>query len=190
MATEPKPRFTPEEYLALERQSELRNEYLHGEIFAMTGASEKHNLITLNIAAGLHGQLKKRDCKTYSNDMRVKVPATGLYTYPDVAVVCGEAQFEDDSFDTLLNPVLIVEVLSKSTSRYDRIEKFAHYRSIPSFAEYLIVWQDEYRVEHNARQRDGRWLLTDIRGRDEQVALQSVGCALTLEDIYDRVSFD
>lgn len=179
---------TPEEYLAFERAAEYKSEYFDGEIFAMTGASEEHNLITLNVASELRAQLKKRNCKTYSNDMRVKVPATGLYTYPDVAVVCGEAQFEDDFVDTLLNPVLIVEVLSKSTARYDRIDKFTHYRSIPSFTEYLLVAQDEFHVTQYVRQTEGRWLLTDYRSPEDTLQLESVECSLSLKEIYDKVS--
>jgi Uma2 family endonuclease len=178
---------TPEEYLALERQAEHKSEYYDGEIFAMTGASEKHNLITLNIASELRAQLKKRDCKTYSNDMRVYVPATGLYTYPDVVVVCGQPQFQDEHLDTLLNPVLIVEVLSKSTARYDRAGKFSDYRSIPSFAEYLLVAQDEHRVEYYARQPDSRWLLTEYRSLADVVQLDSIQCSLALTEIYDKV---
>lgn len=188
MSHQAKTYVAPEDYLALERQAEYKSEYFDGEIFAMTGASEEHNLITLNVASELRAQLKKRDCKTYSNDMRVKVPASGLYTYPDVAVVCGAAQFEDDAVDTLLNPVLIAEVLSKSTARYDRAGKFSDYRSIPSFAEYLLVAQDEYRVEHNVRQADGRWLLTEYRSLEDVVQLDSIQCLLSLKEIYDKVS--
>jgi Uma2 family endonuclease len=190
MSRQAKAYVTSAEYLALERQAEYKSEYYDGEIFAMTGASRRHNLISLSVGGKLYSRLLDSPCEVYSGDMRVRVPATGLYTYPDVVVVCGEPKFEDEHVDTLLNPVLIVEVLSKSTARYDRIDKFAHYRSIPSFAEYLLVSQDEYRVEHNARQPDGRWLLTDIRGKEEQVVLSSVGCALALADIYDRVNFD
>ena len=190
MSRQAKASVTPEEYLALERQAEYKSEYYDGEIFAMTGASLRHNRITLNIGAELTVRLRGGDCQAFTSDMRVHVPATGLYTYPDVVAVCGEPQLQDEHVDTLLNPVLIVEVLSKSTARYDRIDKFAHYRSIPSFAEYLLVSQDEYRVEHNAKQMDGRWLLTDIRGREGRVELVSVGCVLALSEIYDRVSFD
>ena len=190
MSRQAKAYVTPEEYLTLERQAEYKSEYYDGEIFAMTGASVRHNRITLNIGSELTIRLRDSDCQAFTSDMRVHVPATGLYTYPDVVAICGKPELQDEHVDTLLNPVLIVEVLSKSTSRYDRIEKFSHYRSIPSFAEYLLVSQDEYRVEDNARQPDGRWLLTEIRGKDGRVELASVGCALALSDIYDRVSFD
>lgn len=179
--------ITPEEYLALERQAEYKSEYYDGEIFAMTGASRKHNLIALNIGAELRNQLKGRACEAYSSDMRVHVPATSLYTYPDVAIVCGAAQFADEFVDTLLNPVLLVEVLSKSTARYDRTGKFSDYRSIPSFAEYLRVAQDEHRVEHYARQPDARWLLTEYRTLADVVQLDSIQCSQSLKEIYDKV---
>ena len=190
MSRQAKPYVTSEEYLALERQAEYKSEYHDGEIFAMTGASLTHNRITLNIGSALNVQLRGRECQAFTSDMRVHVPATGLYTYPDVSVVCGEPQLEEEQLDTLLNPVLIVEVLSKSTARYDRIDKFSHYRSIPSFAEYLLVSQDEYHVTQYVKQPDGRWLLTDIRGRESRVELASVQCVLALSEVYERVSFD
>lgn len=190
MSRQAKAYVTTEEYLTLERQAEHKSEYYDGEIFAMTGASLRHNRITLNIGTELTLQLKGRDCQAFTSDMRVHAPATSLYTYPDVVAICGEPELEDGYIDTLLNPVLIVEVLSKSTARYDRIDKFSHYRSIPSFAEYVLVSQDEYRVEHYAKQPDGRWLLTEIRGKEGEVVLAAVGCALAFGDIYDRVNFD
>src|SRR5205085_5334550 len=120
--------YTPEEYLILERQAEYKSEYFNGEIFAMTGASRRHNLVAANVLASLHGQLRKRPCEVYSSDMRVKVSPTGLYTYPDVVVVCNDPLFDDKQKDTLLNPTVLIEVLSKSTASYDRGEKFEHYR--------------------------------------------------------------
>jgi len=122
----------PEEYLRLERQAEYKSEYLNGEIFAMSGASREHNLIAGNIVAELNQQLRAKPCEVYPSDMRLKVTATGLYTYPDVMVVCGEPKFEDKYVDTLLNPTLIVEVLSQSTERYDRIAKTSYYRTLDS----------------------------------------------------------
>jgi len=180
--------ITPEEYLALERQAEYKSEYHAGEVFAMTGASRRHSLLALSIGGKLYAKLLGRPCEVYSGDMRVHVPATGLYTYPDVVAVCGEPQFEDEFVDTLLNPVLLVEILSKSTARYDRTSKFSDYRSIPSFAEYLLVAQDEYRVEQNAKQSDGRWLLTDFRSLEDVIELDSIQCSLSLKEIYDKVS--
>jgi len=179
---------TPQEYLAFERAAEYKNEYFDGEIFAMTGASRRHNLLALSIGGKLYAKLLERPCEVYSGDMRVRVPASGLYTYPDVAAVCGEPQFEDEFVDTLLNPVLLVEILSKSTAHYDRTSKFSDHRSIPSFTEYLLVSQDEYRVEHYARQTDGRWLLTKYRSLEDVAQLDSLQCSLSLKEIYDKVA--
>ncbi|MGB9182213.1 MAG: Uma2 family endonuclease [Pyrinomonadaceae bacterium] len=188
MSSQPITYLTPEEYLAIERKAEYKNEYLDGAVVAMTGASRKHNLITLNIAREISRQLRGRPCEAYANDMRVRVPSTRLYTYPDVAVVCGEPQFEDDFVDTLLNPTLIVEVLSESTEAYDRGKKFGLYRTIESLAEYLLVAQDEYRIEQYVKQPDGRWLLSDYRTLDDVVELTSIQCQLALQEVYDKVA--
>ncbi len=188
MSRQAKTYVAPEEYLAFERRAENRNEYLDGEIFAMTGASRRHNLISLNIGAELRAQLRGRDCEAYVSDMRVRIPSANLYTYPDVVAVRGEPEFEDAEVDTLINPVLIVEVLSKSTAGYDPTSKFSDYRSIPSFAEYLLVAQDERHVTQYVRQAEGRWLLTDYRLPDDMLQLESVECSLSLREIYDKVS--
>lgn len=188
MATEPTAHFSPEEYLAFERRNEFKSEYLHGQIFAMTGASRRHNLIAGNLFADLHSQLKRnRGCEVFANDMRVRVPVDDMYTYPDVVVTCGEPRFEDGELDTLLNPVLIAEVLSKSTESYDRGNKFASYRTLPSFAEHLIVAQDRVHVEHSVRETDGRWTLTETDDLQSSLVLPSIGCTLLLADVYDRV---
>lgn len=177
-----------EEYLAFERRSETRHEFLDGEIFAMGGASRKHNLVTGNAFAALHGQLAGRDCEVHASDMRVKIPATGLYAYPDVVVVCGDPELEDDAeLDTLLNPTLILEVLSPTTADYDRGGKFAHYRTLPSLAEYLVLAQDQVHAEHSRRQPDGSWLLTETDRPGEILELPSIGCRLDLAAIYARV---
>src|SRR5437870_9211661 len=157
---------SPQEYLRLERQAEHKSEYLNGEIFAMSGASRKHNLLTTNISTSLNQQLRGRPCEVYASDMRVKVTATGLYTYPDVVVVCGEPQLEDDYLDTLLNPTVLVEVLSKSTERYDRIAKSSYYRTLDSLKEHMLVSKDEIRVEHYVKQAYGTWLLIEHRSLD------------------------
>jgi Uma2 family endonuclease len=189
MSSRPKSYLTPEEYLAIERRSETKHEYFNGEVFAMVGASRRHNLIAGNIFGELRQQLKGKPCEAYTSDMRVRIPATGLYTYLDVIVVCGEPKFEDEYIDTLLNPTLIVEVLSESTESYDRGKKAGFYRSVESVAEYLLVSQDEYRVEQYVRQSNGRWLLIDIRLPESAVELASVQCALPMKEIYARVSF-
>ena len=181
---------SPEEYLRLERQASHKSEYLNGEIFAMSGASEEHNLIAGNIFGELRQQLKGQQCRAYTNDMRVKIRSNGLYTYPDMIVVCGEPQFEDEHVDTLVNPTLLGEVLSPSTERYDRIAKTSYYRTIESLAEHLIVAQDEIRLELYIRQTDGEWLFSLYRSLNDTVTLSSIGCTLKLNDIYDRVTFE
>jgi Uma2 family endonuclease len=184
-----KKRYTPQEYLDRERRSEFKHEYHAGEVFAMAGATEPHVLITTNVVFHLSAQLRQRPCRVYSGDMRVKVSATGLYTYPDAAVVCGEPRFEDERRDTLLNPEVVVEVLSESTEAYDRGKKFEHYRSVPSFREYVLIAQDRHRVERYTRQPDGRWLLSDeADGLDAVVELSSIGCELRLSEVYHLVN--
>lgn len=188
MASNPKTCLTPNEYLASERKAEFKSEYIDGELVAMTGASRNHNLITINLAREITQQLKGKPCEAYASDMRVSIPGTGLYTYPDIVVVCGEPVFEDDYVDTLTNPLLVIEVLSASTESYDRGKKFACYRTVDSLAEYLLIAQDEHRVEQYVRQPDGRWLLSEARLLDEQVELCSIGCTLSLQEIYDKVN--
>jgi Uma2 family endonuclease len=187
MSSLPGPRFTPQEYLALERQADYKSEYYDGEIVAMGSASREHNVIAGNVIASLGAQLKGRPCETYPGDMRVKVSDTGLYTYPDVTVACGELQFEDAEVDTLLNPTLVVEVLSTTTEAYDRGEKSAQYRRRPSLREYLLIAQDRCRVERYVRQPDGQWLLREVSEQDGTIHLASIGCDLALADVYDRV---
>jgi Uma2 family endonuclease len=182
--------ISPVEYLRLERQSEYKSEYLNGEIFAMTGASRKHNLIGINSSSSLHQQLKGRHCEVYGGEMRVKVRSSGLYTYPDVVVVCGEPEFEDDEFDTLLNPTVLIEILSPSTERYDRIAKTSYYRTIESLAEHLLLAQDEIRVEQYVRQADGRWLLFEYSSLESVVELRSIGCSLALRDVYHKIEIE
>ncbi|MFS8071752.1 MAG: Uma2 family endonuclease, partial [Byssovorax sp.] len=172
--------WTPEEYLAWERSSDEKHEYFDGEVFAMAGASEEHNLIVTNIVATLWIALRQRPCKVYPSDLRVKIPSTGLYTYPDASVLCDRPEFEDDAADTLLNPQIIFEVLSDSTEDYDRGTKFKHYRSIPSFREYVLVSQTEILVEHSIRQEDGSWLLRD-HGAGGRLVLASIGCEIAVD---------
>lgn len=188
MSTQPTTYLTPEEYLALERRAEYKSEYIDGEMVAMTGASRRHNLIAVNLTREISQQLRGRTCEGYTGDMRVRIPSTRLYTYPDVVVVCDEPRFEDDHVDTLLNPTLIIEVLSESTELYDRGKKFSFYRTIESLAEYVLVAQDECRIEHYAKQSDGRWLLSDYRSPEDVVELTSIQCQLTMREVYDKVA--
>ena len=188
MSRQIKPYVTSEEYLELERKAEYKSEYLHGEIFAMTGASRKHNLICTNITRELSTQLRRKACEVYAGDMRIKVTSAGLYTYTDIVVVCGEPKFEDEHVDTLLNPTLLVEVLSPSTERYDRIAKTAYYRTLDSLVEHLLVAQEEIHVQHYAKRADGLWQCMDIhRSLDDIVELTSIGCLLRLGDVYEKV---
>jgi len=180
------PLATPTEYLALERSAHEKSEYINGRIYAMAGASRLHNLIVTNILRELATQLRGRPCETYANDMRVKVQRTGMYTYPDVVAVCEEPRLEDAELDTLLNPAVIVEVLSPSTESYDRGEKFAHYRRLESLQEYVLVAQVTRRVEHFRREGDS-WVLTEISDPGGELRLSSLGCTLQLADIYDRI---
>jgi len=190
MPIQPKPQSTPEEYLKLERTSEQKHEYFRGEIFAMGGASARHVLIVGNVAAELRNQLRDRTCTVYSADLRVSVSPDGLYTYPDVIVVCGDPQFIEAELDTLTNPTLIVEVLSESTKNYDRGEKFEQYRQIPSFGEYLLIAQDKIHVEHYLRQNDGSWILTETNDPGAVIELVSINCRLSVTEIYAKVRFD
>ncbi len=190
MSTQAKVYYTQQEYLALERKAQDKSEYFNGEIFAMTGASRRHNVMVANALAALHGQLRKRPCEIYLSDMRVKVSPTGLYTYPDVVIVCGEPAFDDEQKDTLLNPTVLVEVLSKSTASYDRGEKFEHYRKLDSLNEYLVIAQNKHHVEHYVRQTDNQWLLSETDDLQSTVNLSSIGCRLSLLDVYDKVEID
>jgi Uma2 family endonuclease len=183
------PRYSPEEYLVLERKAEYKSEYVDGRIFAMAGPSRKHNRITLNLASQINEKLRGRQCEAYSNDMRVRVPATSLYAYPDIVAVCGEQQLEDSHLDTLLNPTVIVEVLSASTEAYDRGIKFAHYRRLAALQEYVLVSLNEIRIEHYAR-RGEQWVLTEISDSDGMLRLASIGAEVLLRDIYDKVQFE
>jgi Uma2 family endonuclease len=189
MATQPKKRYSPEEYLALERSSGTKHEYFNGEIFAMSGASSRHILIVTNLVTGLWSRLRQGPCRVFSTDLRVKVDTTGLYTYPDVVVLCGPPEFSDEQKDTLLNPALIIEVLSDSTKDYDRGGKFEQYRTIGSFAEYLLVAQDRPHVEHYIRQTDGSWVLHETNRLEDTIQLKSAPCSLPLSEIYDKIDF-
>lgn len=192
MTALPKKKYiSPEDYLAMERESLERHEYFDGEIFQMAGASDEHNTINGNVFASLHQQIKKRLCKVYQSDMRVYVPTTGLFTYPDIAVVCGKPKFlPDANLDTLTNPILIVEVLSASTESYDKSIKFDNYRSLESLREYVLISQDSKRVIRYIKQTDGSWNLMDFIGDVTEIELSSIECSLAMDDIYDKVDFD
>jgi Uma2 family endonuclease len=178
--------YTPAEYLARERLAETKSEYRYGVVVAMTGVSRAHNLIAGNLFRILGQQLLGGGCETYMSDMRVRVSKTGLYTYPDIAVACEPIQFEDDHVDTLLNPVVVIEVLSPSTEAYDRGEKFAHYRRLDSLQEYLLVSQETMRVERYVRQGE-QWVLSEVSAPDDVLEIGAIGCSVRLGDVYYRV---
>ena len=189
MAAEIKPLLTPAEYLAFERASETKHEYVAGEITAMAGASRRHNLIVSRTVTGLNNALAARPCEVYATDMRVKIGSLGIYTYPDIAVVCDEPILEDTEQDTLLNPAVIIEILSPSTGRYDHDLKFRRYQLIPSLRHYLLIAQDEPRVEHYTIAPDGELRLRVYRTLDTVVDLPTLGCQLPLAEIYARITF-
>lgn len=180
--------LTEREYLALERKSETRSEYLAGRIFVMSGATRRHNLIAGNLYREINSQLRGRPCEAYVSDMRVKVAPTGMYTYPDIVALCGEPRLEDSHGDTLLNPAVIVEVLSDSTEAYDRGEKFAHYRRLETLREYVLVAQNKVRVEHYRREGDA-WVLSEISDPEGTLHLPSIDCRVSVSAIYEKVDF-
>jgi Uma2 family endonuclease len=188
MSTKQKTLITPQEYLALEREAEYKSEYYKGEVFAFAGASLRHNLIAANFLATIHAQLRGGPCSSFSSDMRIAVPKTPHYTYADVVVVCGQPQLDDDFKDNLLNPIVIIEVLSPATESYDRGKKFESYQRIVSLMEYVLVCQDRPRDEQFLRQPDGRWLYSETSA-EGSINLTSINCELSLNEIYDRVEF-
>lgn len=189
MSTVAKQLLSPQEYLARERRADFRSEFYRGEMFAMAGATWEHTLVKDNLAGETRNQLKSGPCRVVTSDLRVKVDVTGLYTYPDMIVVCDEPQFEDDVLDTLLNPRTLVEVLSDSTEKYDRGIKFAHYRQLPSVQEYVLVAQDRPLVERYVRQADDTWVLTVYSGLEQVFAFASIPVQITLAEIYRGVTF-
>lgn len=190
MSTLPKKYLTPEEYLYRERTAEYRSEFFRGETFAMAGASANHNLIVLNTGANLREQLKKKPCRVYPSDLKLRIEATGLYTYPDLSVVCGEPKLETESRDVLLNPVVLIEVLSDSTEAYDRGKKFQHYRTIPSLRHYVLIAQDRHSIECFSRQESDTWLLSVCYDLASSLELAAIDCRLAAAEVYDKVAFD
>lgn len=188
MASRPKAFLTPEAYLALERRAETRSAYHDGTIVAMAGASREHNLIRGNTYRELSTQLRRGPCRVVASDMRVWIPTHRVYTYPDTVAACGPPQFQHGQPDILLNPALIIEILSPSTEAYDRGRKFAQYRTIPTLVEYVSVAQDEARIDYYRREPGGPWFIGDARGREATLALTiGDGCTLALADIYERI---
>lgn len=182
-------RFTAEEYLVTERMSNRRHEFVDGVIYNMAGASEPHNIITMNLAGNLFRCVKSRGCRIYSNDMRVQIPRKTLYAYPDVVVVCGEPELADSHNDTLLNPTILIEVLSPSTADFDRNVKAKRYRRILSLQEFLLVEQDECYIEHFRRESDTSWDVEKILNLKATLRFASLGCEIPVSEVYDQVTF-
>jgi Uma2 family endonuclease len=182
--------LTPEEYLEIERESGFKSDYFNGERFPLSGAGYNHNLITLNLAAFLLNRLKDKNCFVFSNDMRLFVESQKLYTYPDVMVISGEIKFPDRKKDTVLNPILIIEVISKNTESYDRGKKFEFYRSIPSLKEYVMVSSDHYLIEVYSKNINNSWVLADEKKPEALVKFTSLSLQVQLKEIYLKVEFE
>ena len=183
-------RITPQEYLIRERQASIKSEFYQGEIFAMGGGSANHSLIAANFVGEARNSLKGRPCAVFNSDLRVQVQSTGLYTYPDATIVCGELLFDDDHRDTLLNPTLIVEVLSDSTEKYDRGKKSNHYRQIASLKELILIAQDRSHVERFTRQANGDWLFHEQKELTADFELKSLGISIAISELYRGVKFE
>lgn len=187
MATQSIPRVSEEEYLRLDRAAEYKSEFLDGEIFAMSGGSLRHSRLAVSWARELDLKLRTKNCHVFSSDARLRTPVSGSYLYPDVSVVCGTPQTHRESNDILTNPSLVIEVLSPSTTGYDRGKKFERYREIPSLRDYILVHADAPHAEHFARQPDTSWVFRDYSGLDSVVPFDSIGCAISLKEVYAGV---
>jgi Uma2 family endonuclease len=182
--------YSPEEYLEIEVKSEERHEYINGQIIPMTGGTPNHNQIALNLSSTLNFALKRQPYRVFVTDQRLWIPQKRINTYPDVMVIAGKLEFQEGRKDTLTNPIMIGEVLSKSTKSYDRDEKFAAYRTISSFQEYLLIDQYTIHVEQYSKTDNNRWIFTEYEDADVTISLASISFEISLADIYDKVDFD
>lgn len=189
MSAATKPKMTVAQYLAIERQNDFKSEFYRGEMFAMAGASREHNGIKENMIIRLGAQLLGGPCRSFSSDQRVAVDRTGLYTYPDIVIVCGQPEYSPEDRDTLVNPQVIIEILSPSTEAYDRGAKFRNYQQLPSVREYVLVSQDQMSIDRFVRQPNGDWLLTGFNGPESLLSLATVEARIPLSDIYANVEF-
>lgn len=189
MSAVAKTKMTEEEYLAKERASEFKSEFFNGEMFAMAGASIRHNLIKDNLIGDMHGKLAGSGCRTVSSDQRLKVDRTGLYTYPDIMIVCGKFERAELDSETIVNPQVIIEVLSDRTESYDRFEKFEHYKRLPSVREYILVAQNRVGIERYVRTAEGEWQIRSFTQADESFVFATVPVSVKVLDIYDGVEF-
>jgi len=189
--------YTFEQYLKIEREADERSEFIDGEIYAMAGESGKHGDISMNLAASLGIQLRGTNCRGRTKDTKVRSGSVkeqfgkGMISYPDLVVICGEPEYHDKHKDIVLNPAVIVEVLSESIAEFDRGTKFMRYRSFnPTLTDYILVSQDEAHVEHYIRQANDDWILREYYGADKSFRIDSIECSLNLADVYDRVEFE
>lgn len=182
--------YTPTEYLELEEKAEYKSEYVNGQIFPMTGGSTNHNKISLNLSFALNIAFRAQDYEIYMGDVRLWIPDKQIYTYPDVMLIAGGTQYFSNRTDTITNPLIIAEVLSKSTQGYDRQAKFADYRTIPGFQEYLLINQTRIYVEQYAKTGTKRWELREYNAEDESISLNSVALQISLKDLYNKVHFE
>lgn len=189
METEAQKLYTPEEYFALEASSEIRHEYYRGEIFAMAGRSVNHNRIVRNILTNFASSLPG-ECEAFAIDLRVRIEASDLFTYPDLTIVCGKIDYYENRTDTILNPLAIIEVLSKTTEGYDRGKKFELYRTIASLREYVLVDQSRYHIEQFYIGKEGKWVLTEYTRPEEALHFNHIGMEIALAEIYRRVEFE
>lgn len=181
--------YTPEEYLELEEKAEYKNEYRDGEIIPIAGGTTNHNKIALNFAAALKYGLKKQNYDVYIGDVRLWIPRYRQYTYPDVMLIKGEPIYQNANTTTVMNPLLIAEVLSKSTSNYDQGDKFLYYRSIPEFKEYILINQYQYHVMHYVKTDDGKWIFTELESKSDTLTLQNLDFQIDFQDLYEQVDF-
>lgn len=190
MSAVPKRKLTEAEYLAIERAAEFKSEFYNGEMFAMAGASREHNRVKENLIVEVGGRLKGGPCQTFSSDQRVKVEPTGLYTYPDIVVVCGRPEYAETDRDTLVNPTVVIEVLSPSTQKYDRVAKLRFYKKLASLREYVLVSQHAPEYERYTRQEDGTWSWTLVEGLADELIFESIPVRVPMTDVYAGVTFD
>lgn len=190
MSAQPLPRLSVEEYLAIDRKAAVKSEFYQGEMFAMSGGSLAHSLLPAGLTLAIGHQLRGKGCAVVTSDLRIRISPQGAFVYPDLAIVCGEPQLADDHRDILLNPAVVFEVLSPSSEAYDRGHKFAEYRKIPSLREYVLVSQEEPRLDVFTRGEGGKWTLTEFVGKDAICLLTSVDCRLPLAEIYYEIKFD
>ena len=181
--------YTPEEYLELEEKAEYKSEYRDGEIIPMTGGTTNHNKIALNFAANLKFGLKKQNYDVYIGDVRLWIPRYRQHTYPDIMVIQGEPIYTGANTTTVMNPLLIAEVLSKSTSNYDQSDKFMYYRSIPDFKEYILINQYQYHVMQYVKNDDSKWIFTELQSESDILTLETIDFQITLSDLYEQVNF-